>query len=87
MRRSKHEVFRGLMRAYRESKREFVTPAWIAGIQGCKDASGDIRVSLDSITPCWNDVLEKVSACIDEPSAPNFEGALSGRASTQKSQG
>jgi hypothetical protein len=34
----------------------FVMPAWIAGIhQVRKDASGDIRVDLDSNTPCWND--------------------------------
>jgi hypothetical protein len=30
-------------------------PAWRAGIQAHKDASGDIRVNLDSSTPCWND--------------------------------
>ena len=36
----------------------FVMPAWIAGIQVCKDASGDIRVNLDSSTPCWNDAIE-----------------------------
>ena len=29
----------------------FVMPAWIAGIQFRKDASGD------SSTPCWNDAL------------------------------
>jgi len=33
----------------------FVMPAWIAGIQVRKDASGDIRVNLDSSIPCWND--------------------------------
>jgi len=32
-----------------------VMPAWIAGIQIRKDASGDIHVSLDSSTPCRND--------------------------------
>jgi hypothetical protein len=36
----------------------FVLPAWIAGIQVCKDASGSIRISLDSSTPCWNDAIE-----------------------------
>ena len=36
----------------------FVMPAWIAGIQVRKDASGDIHVNLDSSTPCWNDVIE-----------------------------
>jgi hypothetical protein len=35
---------------------DFVMPAWIAGIhQVRKDAPGDIRVDLDSSTPCWND--------------------------------
>ena len=33
----------------------FVMLAWIAGIQARKDAYGDIRVNLDSSTPCWND--------------------------------
>ena len=35
----------------------FVMPAWIAGIQVRKDASGNIHVSLDSSTPCWNDAI------------------------------
>lgn len=35
----------------------FVMPAWIAGIQARKDASGNIHVNLDSSTPCWNDVI------------------------------
>jgi hypothetical protein len=35
-----------------------VMPAWIAGIQVRVDASGDIHVSLDSSTPCWNDAVE-----------------------------
>ena len=30
-------------------------PAWIAGIQVCMDASGDVHVDLDSSPPCWND--------------------------------
>jgi hypothetical protein len=34
-----------------------VMPAWIAGIQVCKDASGNIHVNLDSTTPCWNDAI------------------------------
>jgi hypothetical protein len=33
----------------------FVMPAWIAGIQVRKDASGNIHVNLDSSAPCWND--------------------------------
>jgi hypothetical protein len=35
-----------------------VMPAWIAGIQIRKDASGDIHVDLDSSLPCWNDGIE-----------------------------
>ena len=38
----------------------FVMPAWIAGIQARKDASGDIHVNLDFTTPCWNDVIERL---------------------------
>ena len=37
-----------------------VMPAWIAGIQVRKDASGNIHVNLDSSTPCWNDATEGV---------------------------
>ena len=36
----------------------FVMPAWIAGIQARKDASGDIHVDLDSSAPCWNDAIK-----------------------------
>jgi hypothetical protein len=36
-----------------------VMPAWTAGIQVHKDAFGDIHVSLDSSTPCWNDAVEE----------------------------
>jgi hypothetical protein len=32
----------------------FVMPAWMAGIQARKDASGDIHVDLDSSPPFWN---------------------------------
>ncbi|HUK41754.1 MAG TPA: hypothetical protein VLX11_11935 [Candidatus Acidoferrales bacterium] len=32
-----------------------VMPARIAGIQVRRDAPGNIHVSLDSSTPCWND--------------------------------
>jgi hypothetical protein len=38
----------------------FVLPVWIAGIQIRKDASGNIHVNLDSSTPCWNDVIERL---------------------------
>jgi len=34
-------------------------PAWMAGIQVRKDASGNIHVNLDSSTPCWNDGIER----------------------------
>jgi hypothetical protein len=37
-----------------------VMPAWMAGIQFRKDASGDIHVNLDSSPPCWNDATEEV---------------------------
>jgi hypothetical protein len=37
---------------------KIVMPAWIAGIQVRKDASGDVHVNLDSSTPCWNDGVE-----------------------------
>jgi hypothetical protein len=32
---------------------------------GSQDASGDIHVSLDSSTPCWNDTIEELSKCSD----------------------
>jgi hypothetical protein len=35
-------------------------PAWIAGIQVRMDASGDVRVGLDSSNPCWNDGIDGV---------------------------
>jgi hypothetical protein len=41
-------------------KQIIVMPAWIAGIQVRKDASGNIHVNLDSSTPCWNDAIEGV---------------------------
>ena len=34
---------------------DLVMPAWIAGIQAHKDASGNVHVNLDSSTPCWNE--------------------------------
>ena len=42
--------------------------AWIAGIQVRKDASGDIRVSLDSSTPCWNDAMDGLCLNLPNPS-------------------
>jgi hypothetical protein len=35
-----------------DEKAAFVMPAWIAGIQARKDASGDIRVDPDSSPLC-----------------------------------
>ena len=49
-----HEVIHDLTLAYRTENRNFVMPAWIAGIQVRKDACGNIHVSLDSSIPCWN---------------------------------
>ena len=49
------------MRLYLAGENEnanFVLPAWIAGIQIRKDASGNIHVNLDSSTPCWNDAID-----------------------------
>jgi len=49
-----------IFRSSTEHKMEFfVMPVWIAGSQVRKDASGDIHVSLDSSTPCWNDTIEE----------------------------
>ena len=51
-------------------------PAWIAGIhQVRKDASGNIRVSLDSSTPCWNDAIEKALPETIEVLPPVFSKA------------
>ena len=50
-------------------------PAWIAGIQARKDASGDIHVNLDSSAPCWNDAFDGVAVEITETSAPGIFGA------------
>ncbi len=36
-----------------------VMPAWMAGTQVRKDASGDIHVNLDSSTPCCNDYYNR----------------------------
>jgi len=38
----------------KDEKAAFVMPAWIAGIQIRKDASGDIHDDLGSSPPCWN---------------------------------
>ena len=45
-----------ILRLSTEHEKEvIVMPAWIAGIQIRKDASGNIHVSLGSSTPCWNE--------------------------------
>ena len=59
-------------------KQIFVMPAWMAGIQVCKDASGDIHVNLDSSAPCWNDGIE--AFCLNRPKSPNFLGRALKRA-------
>jgi len=50
----------------------FVMPAWTAGIQVRKDASGNIRVNLDSSTPCWNDAIERALLELTEAPPPVF---------------
>jgi|GEM_PF-4362487 len=37
-----------------------VMPAWIAGIQVRKDASGNVQPGFH--TPCWNDILTRATA-------------------------
>jgi hypothetical protein len=37
-------------------------PAWMAGIQARRDASGNVHVNLGSSTPCWNDDTEANTA-------------------------
>jgi len=39
---------------------DFVMPAWTAGNQVRKDASGDIHVNLDSSTPCWSNTITEL---------------------------
>ena len=51
---------------------DFVMPAWIAGIQVRKDASGDLRVHLDSSTPCWNDATAGALLELTEVRPPIF---------------
>jgi hypothetical protein len=43
-----------------------VMPAWIAGIQVREDAFGNIHVSLDSSTPCWNDTIKEALLKVTE---------------------
>ena len=56
-----------------------VMPAWMAGIQFRKDASGDIHVNLDSSSPCWNDATEGVLLKLTEaPPRRIFYGGREG---------
>jgi hypothetical protein len=51
-------------------------PAWIAGIQIRKDASGNVHVDLDSSTPCWNDAIEWALLEVTEVPLPRvYKGA------------
>ena len=51
---------------------DLVMPAWIAGVQVRKDASGNVRVNLDSSTPCWNDAIEGPLLKVTEVPSPIF---------------
>ena len=55
---------------------DLVMPAWIGGIQFRKDAFEDIRVDLDSSTPCWNDAIGGALLNDRSPSNLIFTGAL-----------
>jgi len=46
-------------------------PAWTAGIQVRRDASGDIHVNLGSGTPCRNDDIEEYSLKLTKLSVAN----------------
>jgi hypothetical protein len=60
------ECFMSLRSPTENENADFVMPAWIAGIQARKDASGDIRVDLDSSAPCWNDAIEETQLELTE---------------------
>jgi hypothetical protein len=45
----------------------FVMRARIAGIRVRKDTSGDVHVSLDSSTPCWNDTIRSCTKLTKRP--------------------
>ena len=51
---------------------DLVIPAWIVGVQVRKDASGNVRVNLDSSTPCWNDAIEGPLLKVTEVPSPIF---------------
>jgi hypothetical protein len=46
-------------------------PAWTAGIQVRRDASGDIRVNLGSDNPCRNDDIEEYPSKLTNFSVAN----------------
>ena len=48
-------------------------PAWIAGIQICMDASGDVHVGLHSSNPCWNDETKGFCNLTEVPAPPILE--------------
>ena len=71
------ECFISLRSPAENENTERVMPAWIAGIQVRKDASGNIRVNLDSSTPCWNDAIEGPLLKVTEVLLPHiFEGVF-----------
>jgi hypothetical protein len=74
------KVFHDLILALQPMKMRVVMPARIAGIQACMDASGNIRVNLDSSTPCRNDAIDGLLSEATEVSLPVFSRRLqSGR--------
>ena len=67
-------MFHELTLALQNMKTEiFVMPAWIAGIQARKDASGNFHINLDSSTPCWNDAREGPLLNVIEALRPVFQ--------------
>jgi hypothetical protein len=48
--------------------------AWIAGIHQVRgDASGDVRVDLDSSAPCWNDATARALLEVTEVSSAPYD--------------
>jgi hypothetical protein len=59
--------------AHKKMKIEIaIMPAWIAGIQARKEASGNVHVNLDSSTPCWNDAIEGALLKLTEAPPPRI---------------
>jgi hypothetical protein len=48
-------------------------PAWTAGIQVRRDASGDMHVNLGSGNPCRNDDIEEYSPKLNKFSVANSQ--------------